>query len=231
MPSFHCPIDGCTYVTDDVDVAIAAVFLTIHNNTHVVAAGPAPAISRQRAPPVDRPKVSKGSNEVTWNAFTTRWSLFKRGTQLTEEEQVQHLFLCCDEDLGDDILKGHPQAVSGTETELIDIIKRLAVTPVAVNVRRSELISLKQDHGESVRSFYARINGMAATCSYFIECCNNTCNQRNDFTPIIVKDILITGLVNDDIKREVLGWTELDNKNVDETVSFSLRVKKWHVMP
>ena len=63
-------------------------------------------------------------------------------------------------------------------------------------------------------------HGKAATCSYSIVCCSDNCTQNTDFTPIIVKDVLITGLVNDEIKREVLGWTELDIKRVDETVSF-----------
>ena len=130
------------------------------------------------------------------------------------------MFQCCDEDLGDDILKGHPQAVSGTEDRLLTIIKQLAVIPVAVNVRRSELLSLKQDHSESVRSFFPRINGKVTTCAYYVECSNDTCTHINDFTNVIVKVVLVTGLVNDDIKKDVLGWTELDAKTVEAMVSF-----------
>ena len=220
MPIIQCPITDCQYATEDVEPAVAAVLLTIHNNTHVVVAGTAPTAPKKRAPPIDRPRISKGCNEVSWNAFQTRWTLFKRGSDLTPDEKIQHLFQCCDEDLGNDILKGHPQAVSGTEGQLLTIIKQLAVTPVAVSVRRSELLSLKQDHSEGILSFFARINGKAATCSYSIVCCSDNCTQNTDFTHIIVKDVLITGLVNDEIKREVLGWTELDTKRVDETVSF-----------
>ena len=44
--------------------------------------------------------------------------------------------------------------------------------------------------------------------------------QNVDFTDVLVKDVLISGLVDDDIKKEVLGWTELDNKSVQETVAF-----------
>ena len=36
----------------------------------------------------------------------------------------------------------------------------------------------------------------------------------------MVKDVLITGLADDDIRKEILGWAELDQKNVQETVNF-----------
>ena len=151
MPIIQCPITDCPYATEDVEPAVAAVLLTIHNNTHLVVAGTAPTAPKKRAPPIDQPRISKGCNKVSWNAFQTRWTLFKRGSDLTPDEKIQHLFQCCDEDLGDDILKGHPQAVSGTEGQLLTIIKQLAVTPVAVSVQRSELLSLKQDHDEGIR--------------------------------------------------------------------------------
>ena len=100
------------------------------------------------------------------------------------------------------------------------IVKRLAVAPVAVSVRRSELLSIKQDHRENTRSFFTRINGKATTCADSIKCYSDTCNRDVNFTDVIVKDVLVSGLVDDDIKKEVLGWAELDRKNVQETVSF-----------
>ena len=54
MPAIECPFPDCTYVTDDVDAAIAAVLLTIHNNTHTnPGQTTTPADTRQKAP-IDR---------------------------------------------------------------------------------------------------------------------------------------------------------------------------------
>ena len=175
MPAIACPITGCTYVTGDVDVAVAAALLTIHNNAHSV-----PTTNKQKPPKIDRPKVSKGSSEETWTAFQTRWKMFKDGTDISNPEIVQHLFQCCDEDLGDDILKSHPTAMDGSEQDFLYAIKRLAVIPIAVSVRRSELLSIRQDHGESIRSFYARVNGKAATCAYSKTGSGHTCTQEVD---------------------------------------------------
>ena len=157
MPDIRCPIADCTYSTGEVEVAIAAALITVHGNTHVAHA-PAPANTNpQRAPKIDRPKISCGSSEETWNAFLTRWGMFKRGTTLAAGETVHQLFQCCDEDLGDTILKGIPNSVSGTEDDLLTAMKQMAVVPVAGCVRRADLMTCKQDHGESIRAYYARV--------------------------------------------------------------------------
>ena len=78
MPVFQCPIEGCAFQTDDVDTAVAAVLLTIHNNVHLSTPVASNAGSHHRAPKLERPKISSGSSEETWNTFSTRWSMFKR---------------------------------------------------------------------------------------------------------------------------------------------------------
>ena len=65
------------------------------------------------------PEDLQGSSEETWNSWHTRWGMFKRGTVLSEDEKVQQLFQCCDESLGDAILRGHPDAVTGDEETLL----------------------------------------------------------------------------------------------------------------
>ena len=169
MPSINCPIAECPYKTEDVEPALAAVLLTVHNNVHL-SAPRSEAATRNRAPKIERPKISAGSSEEVWSTFNARWGMFKSSTGLVGPESVQQLFHCCDEDLGNAILQGHPDAVSRDEDFLLSKIKLMAVTPVAICVRRAELLSAKQDHGEAARSFYAKVKGKAATCSYSIVC-------------------------------------------------------------
>ena len=146
--------------------------------------------------------------------------MFKRGTDLTPDETVQQLFQCCSEELGDAIIKGYPDATAGTEGNLLAVMKRLAVVPVARVVRRMEVLSLKQDLGESVRNYQARITGKAKTCGYSMTCSRTGCNAINDFTDVIVKDVLVHGLVDEEIRKDVVGWAEVDDKNVEETTTF-----------
>ena len=220
MPVIQCPIAECPYSTEDVDAAVAAALLVIHNNVHVSAPNNANAATRQRAPKIERPRVSAGSSEEIWNTFITRWAMFKRGTGLTGAEAAQHLFHCCEDDLGDALLKAHPDAVTGNEDELLKKIKKMAVIPVAVCVRRAELMSMRQDHGENARAFYAKVKGKAATCSYSAGCSSDTCTQVIDFTDIMVKDVVVAGLVDEEVKKDVLGWSDLDGKSLEETITF-----------
>ena len=225
MPVYDCSFPGCTFQTKDVAETVAPALLTVHGYVHAREAAPqnnnpTPASVRQRAPKIDRPKISRGSSEETWNSFSTRWTLFKRGTDMSPAEIVQQLFQCCDDDLGNAVLKTSPDAVEGTEDNLLAAIKQLAVVPVAISVRRTDFLSTHQDHGESVRAFLAKLKGKSATCRYSNKCSLATCTQLNDFTDIVVKDVLVAGLVDEDIKKDVLGWSELDSKDVNETVAF-----------
>ena len=140
MPSISCPIAECAYKTEDVEAALAAVLLTVHNNVHLSAPGNSVAATRNRA---ERPKISAGSSEEIWSTFNTRWTMFKHSTGLAGAELVQQLFHCCDEDLGNAILKGNPDSISKDETHLLSKIKLMAVTPVAICVRRTELLGAK----------------------------------------------------------------------------------------
>ena len=215
-----CPVTDCTYATPDVDASVVASLLNLHNNEHTRTGSEVRLSKKQKPPKIERPKIGKESSEETWNIFLTRWNMFAGDTEMTAEETVHQLFNCCEEELGDEILRGHPNAASGTQQELLDVIKRLAVLPVAISVRRSELLSTLQDHGEAIRSFAAKLKGKAATCAYTVNCTKHGCDQRINFTDVIVKDVIVAGLVDDEIRKDVLGWTELDQSSVDQVVTF-----------
>jgi len=163
-----------------------------------------------------RPNITKGSTEENWNSFIARWGIFKRGTALAATEICQQLFICCDEELGNDLIRQNNDILNSTEQVLMETIKSLAVTPVAVSVRRSDL--------ENVRSFHARIKGKAATCAYSITCSSLTCTQVVDFTGVIIKDVLISRSSDEEIKIEVFGWHDLDQKSVNDSSS---KPKRW----
>ena len=40
------------------------------------------------------------------------------------------------------------------------------------------------------------------------------------FTPIVVKYVLVNGLADAEIRREILGWKNLDTATLVETISF-----------
>ena len=165
MPRYRCPYyDTCGFETEDVAPEVAATFFSIHKDQEHNPQ------TRRKPPPMDRPKISRGSSEETWNSFTKRWALYKSGNDLTAASTVQNLFDCCDKDLGDAILKSSHAIETETEEVLLRTMKQLAVIPMAISIRRADLLSSKQDHGETGRGFHARLMGKADTCAYSIKC-------------------------------------------------------------
>ena len=104
-----------------------------------------------------------------------------------------------------------------TERDALTAIKNLAVVPVAICVRRASLLAMTQDSGESAREYYARIKGRADTCSYKSKC---TCSLEVDFTEIIIKDVFVSGISDNEIRENVLGWTELDCSDMAATIKY-----------
>ena len=109
----------------------------------------------------------------------------------------------------------------------------MAVIQIATSVRRNNLLQTKQDSGESFREFYANVKAVAATCAFQIDCCHACCAEKNsiDYTHLVVKDILVAGVADSDIRKDLLGWSELDTKSDKEVVKFveekEMALKAW----
>ena len=149
MPVFQCPIEGCAFQTDDVDTAVAAVLRIIHNNVHLSTPVPSNAGSHHRAPKLKRQNQMKRGTPSKQDGVCSNAI---RGS-LTQES-FEQLFYCCHKDLGDAILKGHQYAVIITEENLLQIIKQFTIIPVAISVRRADLLNAKPSRSRRTRQVY-----------------------------------------------------------------------------
>lgn len=111
-------------------------------------------------------------------------------------------------------LKSDPTVVSKPTNELLAAMKSLAVIAVATGVTRAELMSLKQDRDEQFRAFAAMVRGKAETCGYTTQCAC-TCTNIVDFTDSIARDVLLSGIADTDIRREMLGTQGILDKPVN----------------
>ena len=79
---------------------------------------------------------------------------------------------------------------------------------------------MHQEHDEPFRTFAARVRGKAETCEFKAACqCGNVVN----YTDHAIRDVLLSGISDLDIRREVLG-TQAILQKPDST-------KRWRVMP
>ena len=83
---------------------------------------------------------------------------------------------------------------------------------------------MKQDHGGERRPWHVPTRSVVVEQSPLNHA---PCTSEVDFTDI-VKDVLIAGLVDDETRKDVLGWAEVDDKTVEETVTL-VEAKRWLV--
>ena len=148
--------------------------------------------------------------------FTRRWEVFRTGSGIDDESAPSQSFQCAENELGDSLLKANPHAASTTLPDLLDAMRSLAVIPVATGVLRTELLQLRQERDEPFRAFTARVRGKAETCAFTTIC---ECGKNVDYTDHVIRDVLLNGISDLDIRREVLGTTNILQTPVNDVMA------------
>ena len=73
---------------------------------------------------------------------------------------------------------------------------------------------MRQNNGEAIRAFAARVKGHAHVCEYFTKC--HDCEKTISYADTVVRDVLILGIADQDIQLELLGnvYQDMSLKNV-----------------
>ena len=218
MAPVSCPYADCTWASDEQDKALLAVLLQMHERSAhpaaSVAAGPAAA----RTEKVKRPTVAGGGTEEEWAYFIQRWTIYKSATRIAGSDVVYQLLDCCEELLRRDLSRTFGDMSACDESKVLSNIKSLAVRAENVLVARDELHSARQDRDEPVRTFCARLKGIASTCRYSVQCSCET-PETIDYSHVMVRDSLIRGIYDPEIKLSLLSEKD-ETASLDETVRY-----------
>ena len=221
MVVIECPATGCSYRTADVGEALVLKLLEIHAVEHT-----SQKVVKSSPPKLTRPSIDIGADEERWMAFIRRWDTFKRGSSISEADTSAHLFECASAELSELLLRLDQEITLRTETEVLEKMHSMAVIPIARGVTRAELLKMHQLDDENFRAFAARVKGKAETCGfaanaeYTCEKCNHKGTVSADYTQSSMRDVLLTGIADVDIRREALSCEELQNKSINEMISF-----------
>ena len=83
-------------------------------------------------------------------------------------------------------------------------------------VLRTELLQLCQERDEPFRAFTARVCGKAETCAFSTKC---ECGKNVDYTDHVIRDVLLNGISDPDIRREVLGTKNVLQTPVNDVIA------------
>ncbi len=219
MPTIDCPAPDCkTSWADTTAPEVLFSLINLHARTaHPTDPEPAPTPScAAKVEKVRRPTVSAAGTSEDWSYFELRWSEYKAATYLKGTDTVYQLLECCDEGLRKDLTRTFGALTLKDERTILTNIKSLAVRQENIMVARVQLQQMRQDRDEPVRAFAARLRGQAGVCNYTTDC---TCTLVVDFSDIMVRDALIRGLEDDDIRLDILGQSQQDMR-LDEVLQY-----------
>jgi len=97
----------------------------------------------------------------------------------------------------------NPNIASESLSQLLTAMRSLAVIPVATCVLRTELLQL-------------RVRRKAETCAFAAQC---ECGKSVNYTDNAICDVLLNGLADSDIRREVLGTKDVLTKPINDIVA------------
>jgi hypothetical protein len=201
MVQFACDFPGCEVVKEATTETTALSLLQLHvSSAHSSS-------HKQRPPKVDRPRLAAGVTAEEWATFSRRWETFKSATAMSLDELKCQLLACCEPDLEASLFKNDPTLHARDEQGILTAMRQLAVIDVAATVQVTQLLAMKQDHGESIRAFVARVRGKANICALEKTC---QCTRVVDFTDELVRWVAMAGLSSPEIAREVLGTAAID---------------------
>ena len=182
MPVVQCPIKDCEYRTPDVDPVVAAALITTHATIHGLPHSTAPVAKAEK---VKCPCISSARTTGDWQYFTSRWSDYVEAAKLLGTDKVIQLLECCDDQLRRDLTRNVGGTLVGkTEVEVLAAMKILAVREENVMVAIVMLHNMKQDRGEPIRAYGARLRGQASVCKFVQQCTN--CQANVDYTEAIL---------------------------------------------
>ena len=85
--------------------------------------------------------------EEGWMTCILQWDLYVRGTGFNKGDKPRQFIHRCEQELLELVLKVDPPIGTKILAVISETVKKLAVIPVAIGVRHSELFNLKQDRG------------------------------------------------------------------------------------
>ena len=128
------------------------------------------------------------------------------GSGLDPDASTSQLFQCAGDELGDSLLKTDPSIVRKPTSVVMAAMKSLAVIVVATGVMRAELVRMQQEREVSSSARQSRDMRLPVHHQVYLR---TDCLREVDFTDSIIRDVLIAGIADLDIRREVLGTSAI----------------------
>ena len=218
----NLPCPACDFV------AVSHAQFSVHALGHLQDRRPAgDAAPARRPPPFRRPSVGTCCKPADWANFMSAWERYKAGSNVQRNAEVYEFIECLSEELRTSATHAYPNILTLGIDDVVRLAKSTAVIPVSICVRRSEALQCKQKQGETFRHFSTSVRGAVTDCDFVVPCPHATNGLRCatagctgvDYTDSVVRDILLAGIYDTDIRRDVLSDPSMASRAINDIIS------------
>ena len=213
---YKCPKAGSTGCDweEELDPMVASVYIQSHlDDAH-------PKTERAKPPKLPMPKLAAQVSPDVFEEFRQEWLNWKTSSSVETGKESGYLLQCCEVSLKMEIQASTTNAMAKPEIELMELLKKHAVVTRAKCAMVTDLLNIRQSEEEPVRKFKSRIDAVARNCGLDVACTHTCCaaKAKISFADVVAKHVLINGIHDVEIRKEVLGTAGLDDKSLMETV-------------
>ncbi|KAK3736188.1 hypothetical protein QZH41_002470, partial [Actinostola sp. cb2023] len=182
---------------------LAIALLTNHGLAHPKTQRHSPNITAPRGPKLERPKVDIGISVEEWNIFKRRWEVFRAGSGIDDSSEPSQLFQCAGTSLGITFSRRTPTQqlnlsapTHGRHTFPWQLSRLLPASSAPNFCGFTKSVTSQSEHSRP------KVRGKAETCSFATKC---PCGLSANYTDHAIRDVIVNGLYDNDIRREVLA--------------------------
>ena len=168
----------------------------------------------------ERPTVEPELTDNDWAYFKDRWERYKIDSGISPTNTsliISELRATCSQEVDKILFDLYTQEElkKMNEKELLDCIRRVAVNEIHREVHMQTFFRMKQQDGEPINKFVARLKAQASHCEFQIECSSADCSHKtNSFADRMVAHQLVNGLQDRESQSKLLA--EADTLNTLE---------------
>ena len=156
---------------------------------------------QQKRDSIPRPSIQENSSESDFSFFTAQWVRYVKGSNMTEDQQLQQLWAACAQSLQRQLHNGGSGKLT-TTTQLMASIKRLAVNRRNNLVNVVEFQRMGQNKEETIMAYSTRLNGQADICDMFLPCPG--CSQDVSYKEHMLTYQFIRGLNDTTVQEKIM---------------------------
>ena len=203
----QCQSPGCEWQTptNTPSWEMMLQLLQLHDKNAHPAATPNVNPATAKLERLPRPVFTLSMTEASWQFKVIEWQSYIGQTPTTPENKLLQLRAACDDDLRQRVYDSGDYAGLDTETKFLARMKDLAVIRIHKSVHLMNLYRMTQESDEAIRAFVARVMGTADMCAMTIKCPKDECGTEVSYRDEVVKQVIIHGMINLEIKQRVLS--------------------------